>query len=343
VFETDEGDDIAYNIALQEMENVLPGKQKLDLSMWMKGCVIGAIVDIVGKGPDINRSLNLVAGIMTSSPKWRYVCKVLDIMHTVYSPSGFFTPGNGQSLSTFKYLLAYMTACRVFNASTFHNKPIYTMCGFVGTCTQKIGRGMNYVLNYDALCAQDAPYVTTPMDYTLYGSSLQAKVFGGPCMTRSVVTQSGILRPISNPVFQNRYSSPYFVMITPCIPFPDRNTEDKKLRMLSVMSFEEIVSHLESEKVANVVARACGYDSICSAVNAEEMDLVDKLSCLSVSNEEAVIIARLLQSKAAINADERTTADGIQMTWDDIEIDSAEESYNVNENCNMDELINMYE
>ena len=344
VFETDDDDDTAYEFALHEIEAVFPSILKSTTTLWMEGKVLGGIWDILGKNGMAATVVSRVRAVLASYPKWRYVCKVLDVLYSMYAPTEFFIPGKDKGLGMFKYLLAYMTACRVFSAQTFHTKPTYTMCGFVGPCIPKVGRTMNYVLNYDMLAAQDAPYVTTAMDYSLYGGNVGNKIFGGPCMVKAATTQSGILRTMSNEVFANKFTAPYFVMVTPCVPFPDRNKEcDRGVAMLSDMSFEEIMSRMESDKMSNIIARACGYDTVHAAAAAEESELVSKLSCLSITPDEATIIARLLQSKVADGVSDFTTDEGIQMTWDDnVELSADEGNQGVDMLVDADDMINSY-
>jgi hypothetical protein len=321
VFETDETDDTAYACAFQELESVVPTTERFATSIWMEGRVIGTLLDILENGSDMNIMQRHAHAALLCSPKWRYVCKLLDVMHSMYAPSGMFIPGNDQGLSIFKYMLAYMPVCCAFNAKTRHSKPTYTMCGFVGPCMKRYGRRTNCVLIYDVMFAQDAPYVNTAIDCKLYRSSISQKIFGGAYMTKSTVGQSGILRVAPPPVMSDKFTAPHFILFTPCVPFPDIDNEDKKVKMLGLMSFEEIVTHMESEKMANIISVAAGYDNICAAANEELSQLADRLSdVLSVSGNEANTTARLLKSMAAVSLEERTTDDGIEMTWDDVEL-----------------------
>lgn len=315
VFETENDDELAYMDGLQEMEDVVPWKEGPHSSSWIEGVVFGAMLDVLEKCPDHNRVLAIARKTLCELPRWRYVCKTLDLIDSVYSPSGFFIPGNEQGLPVFKYLLVYLNVCRLLNVETFYSKPTYTACGFLGPCT-KVGRSMNYVLNYDMLCAQDAPYVTLPMDYKLYGSNLQSKVFGGPCMAKAPVSQSGILCSMSS-VFSNKSKAPYFMLMTPCVPFPERNSEDKSTAMLRDLSFEEILSRLHTEKWSNLVARACGYDNLRCAASAEDSELTEKLLSLSISTKQAETIAKLLKATVAMTVEESTEEDGILMSWDE--------------------------
>lgn len=315
VFETEDDEELAYMDGLQEIESEDNRNEARLPSSWMEGVVLGAMTDVLDKCPDENKVAAIVRKTLGGLSKWRYVVKALDLMDSVYSPSGFFIPGNDQTLPVFKYMLSYLIVCRSFNVDTYYAKPTYTACGFLGPCT-KAGRPMNYVLNYDMLAAQDAPYVTMPMDYKLYGSSLQSKVFGGPCMTKALETECGILRSMPH-VFSNKYKAPYFMLITPCVPFPERSSEDKGLTMLTALSFEEILSRLHSEKMANLIARACGYDNLRCAASAESSELIEKLSCLSISTKEAGTIAKLLKHMVATTIEESTTEDGLLMSWDE--------------------------
>ena len=343
VFENEEDDELAYSEALERMQGVVLCKTGAKPSSWLEGTLLGCILDVLDKCPDKNRVLKIVRKTLAESSRWSYVCKILDLLDTVYSPREFFLPGNDQGLAVFKYLLVYLVVCHSFHVETFHSKPTYTACGFLGSCT-KAGREMNYVLNYDMLFAQDAPYVTTPMDYTLYGNSMHDKVYGGPCMTKVAVTQSGILRSMPA-VFSSKFSAPYFILMTPCVPFPAKNGEDKSLELLSALSFEEILSRLHFEKMANLVARACGYDNLRCAASLEADELAAKLSCLSISTRQAEIIAKLLQDMVATTVKESTAEDDALMTWED--------DYELSEECTSDEphhsdghvedLINMYQ
>ena len=343
LFEIEEDGELAYMEGLQGMEDVALWKEGPQPSSWMEGVVLGAILDVLNKCPDLTKVLAIVWKTLGELSKWRYVCKALDFLASVYSPSRFFIPGNDQGLSVFKYLLVHLNVCRSFNLETFYSKPIYTACGFLGPCT-KTGRPMNFVFNYDLLSAYDAPYVTLPMDYKLYGNLLKSKVFGGPCITKAVVTQSGILSSMPSSMFSNKTTVPYFILITPCVPFRERNSEDKTLAMLTALSFEQILSRLHSEKMANVVARACGYDNLQCAASAESSELTKKLSCLSISTKEAKHITELLKDMVNTSVEESITEDGILMSWD--------ENYELSEvgpnedtsmhHANVDDLISNY-
>ena len=307
-------DDMAYTDKLEEMKDVPPQQQSL--SQWMSGAVVMGLIDIL-KNPSHTAIVSTAARkVLHGLPKWRYVSQILDLMNSAYGPCGYFIKGD-QGLSTFKYLLAYIMTCRTFNVATFHSKPTFTMCAFVGECQKRLGRRTDYLLNYDLLFAQDAPYLTTPMDYVLYGSSLQTKVFGGACMKRVIDSDTNILAGIGKRICNSRFNGPLFILMTPCVPFPDRNSEGRSLAMLSLLSFQEILIQLESENTANVIARTCGYDNLRCAAGAELSDLVSKLSCLSISTKEAEIIARLLKDMVATSVHQSTSEGDMPISWGD--------------------------
>lgn len=340
VFETDDDDDdVTYQLGLQEIQKLLPWDEHIDPTNWMRGTLISGILSIVKKKSKLTKVMELIPSILDSCPKFRYVSKILDLLSKTYAPRDFFLPGNELGMCHFKYMLAYMGVCRMFNAPTFHVKPSYTVSAFVGPCKKNRGRAINCVLNYDTLCAQDAPYVNVPMDYTIYGHSMQNKVFGGGRLMKLCHTQTGLKGIAEVPTSK----SAFFVMITPCIPFPNRSKEDVGIGLLSAMSFESVVSYLESEKRANFIARLCGYDELRSTGSVETAELAEKLfRNLSVSTNEAEIIARLLQAKASKNNEDHEKDDDIDMIWEDVDVPN-QEVHNTNTETTAEDLVKMYE
>lgn len=337
VFEQDDDDEMAYVDGLREMEGAIPWMNRQP-SSWIEGMVLKSILNLRKDYHDGHKVMLVARKALQDSAKFRYVSMVVDFLYSVYGPSGLAVT----DLSVCKYMLVYLMTCCTFNVDTFHSKPTYTACAFLGPCTQ-IGRPMNYVVNYDMLFSQDAPYVTMPMDYTLYGSSIQSKVFGGPCITKALATQCGILQCMPD-IFVNKSKAPYFILMTPCVPFPERNSEERGVAMLAVLSFEEIVSRLHSEKMGNLIARACGYDNLRCLASAEPSEITTKLSCLSVSTTEAEIITQLLKDKVATSDGECTTEDGVLMTWDeDYQISEAEGNHEMGMSANVEDLINKYQ
>lgn len=326
VFEMDEDDETAYEFALRDMDNVATENEKFEPTGWMRGKLLSAIYGILVKNNNMLKVIKAAPQIIDSMPKFRYMCKIMDLLYEMYSPTGYFIPGNDMALGHFKYIVVYLAVCRMFNAPTVHAKPIYTMCVFAGTCIKGIGRAMNSMLTYDLLCAQDAPYINTAMDYTMYGNHMQAKVYGGACMTRHHYAQSSITSSILTSA--NVRKPPFCVLLAPCIPYPDRNREDMTIGMLNGMSFERIVNDMDSDKMANIIARACGYENICSAASAEASELVDKLlGCLTVSPDQAKIIVCLLQAKTNNSEEEHEMDDE---TWDEVEVCDQETENDIN-------------
>lgn len=342
VFEEDDDDEIAYADGVGEIENVLQWKEAQP-SSWMEGVVLASIFNLLEKHPLMSKVSFIVRQALQGLPKWRYVCKALDLMDTVYSPRGFFIPGdNKQGLAVFKYMLVYMMTCHTFGVETLHSKPTYTTCGFLGPC-MKIGRAMNFVLNYDLLCPTDCPIITTGMDYSLYSSNLQSKLYGGPCMKKVNVRDGGMLRSMP-PIFCEMSKAPYFILMTPCVPFPDRESEGRKQAMLGVLSFEEILSNLHSEKMTNLLAKACGYDNIRCIASVEASELRAKLCCLSISQKEAEIITQLLMEKVTTSIDESKMDDDISMAWgENYEIADVQEKHGLGMHTDVHDLINKYE
>ena len=310
----DDVDDMAYTSMLEEIKDLIPSQ--MNISQWMSGLLTACVTSVLKKTSSVAPVIVIALQVLHTLPKWRYVCKILDLMNSVYSPFDYFIHAD-QELSTFKYLLVHLMTCCTFNVATFHSKPSLTMCAFLGACNRRLGRPMKFLLNYDLLFAQDAPYITTPMDYILYGSNLQNKVFGGACMKRAMHSETHILAGIEKSIFTSRFRAPFFILMTPCIAFPERNSEDRSLGKLTHISFAEILSRMQTEKIANLIARTCGYDNLRCAAGAELPDLVDKLSCLSITPKEAEIIALVLKGMGATSVQKSASEGDMLISWDE--------------------------
>lgn len=329
VFETEDDDEMAYTHGLHDL---LPTtkhlKPKSPVSAWLYSQLSSAI----GKSVHYSDAANVIreiAEISQSYPKWKYVCSVVDLMCHTYLPTDMFQGSiymGCAGLPMIKYALVYASVMRAFNAQTFNSKPIYTMCGYLGKCVKNVGRKTHVIPNYDMLSSLDAPYITTPMDYTMYSNSSKnsQKIFGGPVMKRAGLRDTVLIRiQDTTKMFGNRFNAPYFVHITPCVYSPntgDANTQGRTL--LQDMSHGELIQQLISQptKFSPLVAVEAGYADLTEATNDSITNLAARIeSSLQMDSHEAEVIAKLMMPT--------TTETDPELTWSDDDVELCEDQH----------------